>query len=155
MNHRIHALVFVALVNCGVPFQSDDAVEHTDSALATGERETTTGHFALEIDGSPAGFIKSIDDGSIKAEVVSEPGSVDAGTSRTRILSVIINLDAPLHPAVNRWIESSARGEAKSGAITDCNPSRRCTRFEFVTATATDVTPRAGELVKQIQVNHR
>ena len=106
----------------------------TGAALATGAWKTRTagaadarsyvsGYFALELGGASTGFLKSIDGGSIRGEVVNEPGSATYYQKKhignVKYGEFTAELGLSMSKSVYDWISSSLAGsyERKSGAI--------------------------------------
>lgn len=92
-----------------------------DAALAT--RAYVSSHFALELDGASAGFLKSVEGGGIVGEVVSEPGSATY-YQKKHIGNVsygefTVRLGFSMAKSVYDWISASLAGayERKSGAV--------------------------------------
>jgi hypothetical protein len=93
----------------------------------------TAGRFYLELDGLPCGFLRSVEGGSVKAEVVTEPPGAEhflkkhLGTAAPEPLVLTFGLS--LAPVVYDWIAEAWNGRrsARDGAIvfTDASLQRR------------------------------
>lgn len=106
----------------------------TGAALATGAWKTRTagaadarsyvsGNFALELGGANTGFLKSVDGGEIRGEVVNEVGSATYYQKKhignVKYGEFTAQLGLSMSKSVYDWISSSLGGshERKSGAI--------------------------------------
>jgi hypothetical protein len=130
----------------------------TGAALAAGAWKTKTAgaalptrsyaasHFAIELEGVSAGFVKSVDGGGIVGEVVNEPGSATY-YQKKHIGNVTygeftVRLGLSMAKSVYDWISASLVGtyERKSGAVVaaDFDYKERARR-EFHDALITEI----------------
>lgn len=130
----------------------------TGAALATGAWKTKTAgaaavprayvasHFALELDGASAGFLKSVDGGAIVGEVVTEPGSATYYQKKhignVKYSEFSVRLGFSMSKDIYDWITATLLGtyERKSGAIVaaDFNYKEKARR-EFHDALLTEI----------------
>jgi phage tail-like protein len=95
--------------------------------MALTKRGYVSSHFALELSGGFAGFLKSVDGGNLKAPVMTEPAGADnyvhkhIGSPDFDEISFQIGLSTSV--AVNQWIKDSWGKEyaRKDGAIHSCD----------------------------------
>ncbi|MGE5293268.1 MAG: phage tail protein [Solirubrobacterales bacterium] len=116
------------------------------------DRSYVSGNFFLTLDGVKCGFLKSVDGGSISAEVVAEPGSgafVAKHLGKPRYGEFTLSFGLSMDKSFFEWIAQSWRGEAKprTGAITALDytltpKSER--RFENAIITSTTIPAMDG-----------
>lgn len=86
-------------------------------------RAYSAAHFALEIDNQPSGFVRSVEGGGIKAEILNHQVGGHPGAwrqlSRPKYDDIKLQVGMSMSPAFYTWIESffSGKGTRKSGAI--------------------------------------
>lgn len=114
------------------------------AALAT--RGYVASHFALELDGASAGFVRSVDGGAIVGEVVSEPGSASYYQKKhigaVKFGEVTVRLGFSMSKSVYDWISASLAGtyQRKSGAVVAADFTyKEKSRREFRDALITEV----------------
>jgi hypothetical protein len=78
-----------------------------------GQRSFAAAHFALELDGVPCGFVRSVEGGAITAEVVKAPGKgfVKKHLGAARVEPLHLQLDLSLDKAVYAWIVDAWNGK--------------------------------------------
>lgn len=115
------------------------------------------GRFALELDGTMCGFLKSVEGGAITADVVVEPLGTDAfrkkhlGTPRYEEL--VLGLDLSLDKIVYQWIADALAGKSvrRDGSITATDSRLKAvSERQFFDALITEVTvPKADAASKE------
>ncbi len=115
--------------------------------MPTDTRSSASGNFSLELDGKPCGFLKSVDGGGIKADVISEPVGATGfpakqiGPPIYEELAIQLGLD--LEPAVYDWIAAtwSQKFARKDGSVVSSDASRKArSAREFSEALVTETT---------------
>ena len=110
-------------------------------------RSTVSGHFFLNLDGVPCGFVKSVDGGGIAAEVIHEPSGprhfVKKHIGPLKYEDFTLQIGLSMTKVVYDWIVASWAGNAtrKNGAIIDVDYrlEARSAR-EFFNALITETT---------------
>jgi hypothetical protein len=115
-------------------------------------RSYAGGHYMLSLDGKPCGFLKSVEGGGIKAEVVTE--RISSGFfARKHIAGVsyepfTLEVDLSMGPAFYDWIAAMIEGKAirKNGAVilADQNNEIR-SQIDFSNALITEITFPASD----------
>ena len=116
-----------------------------DAAFA--RRSYTAGHFALELDGKMVGFLRSVEGGGVKADVIEERPGESSNTVKKHIgwpkfedIKIEVGLDGSLE--LFDWVHSffEGAGARKNGAIVaaDYNYKERA-RHEFHDALITEI----------------
>src|SRR6188474_1660182 len=110
------------------------------------ERSFTTGGFLLALEGTDAGFLRSVDGGAAVGEVVAEQGSEffsPKHLASVRFEPLTLAFDLSLEKAVYEWIGDTWRGvdTRHSGSIILTNFDRKpVSEREFRDAVITSVT---------------
>ena len=106
-------------------------------------RGYTTGNFALELDGSPAGVLKSVDGGNIRGEVVAQPPAlVNKHLGGVRYEQFEVQTGLAMAPVFQEWIAGTLRRQAprRNGAVTTADFNHKATsRRRFSEALITEV----------------
>src|SRR3954452_17825468 len=87
-----------------------------------GGRTFSAGRFLLELDGTPVGFVRSVEGGAISAEVVSVHGQSyfdEKHLGRVQYGDFALELDLSLDASVYDWIANTFNGkpQRRDGSI--------------------------------------
>jgi hypothetical protein len=112
-----------------------------------GSIPTAAGRFHLELDGQPCGFLRSVEGGTVKAEVVTEPpGSehyLKKHLANVATEPIALSFDLSLAPSVYDWIADAWTGRQSphSGRIVFSDATLKATKeLEFQHALIESVT---------------
>jgi hypothetical protein len=95
--------------------------------MAVTDRTYVSGRFALDLNGGFAGFLKSVEGGSLKANVITEPAGLDNRVHKhigqPEYGDIKLQLGLSSSPAINDWIQASwdKKYMRKAGAIIACD----------------------------------
>ncbi|HET6611568.1 MAG TPA: phage tail protein, partial [Kofleriaceae bacterium] len=110
-------------------------------------RAYSAAHFALEIANQPSGFVRSVEGGGIKAEVLDHKVGGQPGAwrqlSRPKYDDIKLSVGMSMAPDFYTWIEAffSGKGTRKSGAIVAGDfQYRERSRREFMDAIISELT---------------
>lgn len=118
------------------------------SDAAWSRRPFATGHFVLELGGRTVGFLRSVEGGGVKADVVLEPPGSDTTTWKKhvgplRYEPITVEAGITMGPELYDWLSAffDGKGERRSGAIiaADFNYKERARR-QFTDALITEVS---------------
>jgi hypothetical protein len=99
-----------------------------------GQRSFAAARFLLELDGARCGFVRSVEGGAIKAEVVKEPartgGFVKKHLGIARVEPLQLQLDLSLDKAVYAWIADAWSGKPgrRSAAVVETDANLKALR---------------------------
>ena len=109
------------------------------------------GRFALELDGTMSGFLKSVEGGAIAADVIVEPagsGFPKKHIGQPRYEELALRLDLSLEKAVYQWIADSWAGKAPrhdGSIVAVSSQGKAVSEREFVRAFLSEVTVSAAD----------
>ncbi len=126
-------------------------MDQTTAGEATTSRAVrpaySAGHFSLEIGGQTAGYLKSIEGGGVKAEVVEtqQPGETFANKHITGVLfeEVSIQVDLSLDPLFYQWISDTLKRKKarRDISVVSVDSSYKVRgREDFTNALITEIT---------------
>lgn len=112
----------------------------------------TAPRFYLELDGIPCGFLRSVDGGSVSAEVIAEPGGqhfVKKHLGRVAPEPIVLRFALGLEPTVYEWIAEFCDGKLwrRSGSIVFADAtltSRKTLTFEEAQIAAVGIPAQDG-----------
>ena len=102
----------------------------------------SSSHFALELDGSPAGLLKSIEGGSVKAEVVTYQTGNKQVAGSAAIGEVVFSFEPPVAAPLKGWIDDALRGVSSprdAASVLYSADGRRLSVDEFYGALITEI----------------
>ena len=109
------------------------------------------GRFALELDGTMRGFLKSVEGGAIAADVIVEPagsGFPKKHAGPPRYEELVLRLDLSLDKAVYQWIADTWAGKAPrhdGSIVAVSSQGKAVSEREFVRAFVSEVTVPAAD----------
>jgi len=122
------------------------AKETGDMADSTQTRSYSAGKFMLELEGSPAGFLHSVEGGEPFASVVNEPvdanGVIRKHVGPAEFGPIRMSFGTGMSKAVYAWMREvlNRAGSAKNGAIVFCDYNfKERSRLEFNDALITEI----------------
>lgn len=109
------------------------------------------GRFALELDGTMCGFLKSVEGGAITADVIVEPGTTPfpkKHIGRPRYEELVLRLDLSLDKVVYQWIADTWAGKAPrhdGSIVAVSSQGKAVSEREFARAFISEVTVPAAD----------